>query len=122
MKDDEYKKKVKPEKQEGWREELNSLVENNLWAWVCPDCDGGGANGDRTCKTCKGRGVYKWETDLLLDKISQLLSERRKETLEEIYQKFFPLKVEGWEVAGKTYEHPIKIWLEEEISKLSRQE
>jgi len=72
------------EKQEEWREELDLFIKDNLWAWVCPDCDGGGANGSRICKTCKGRGVYKWETELLLEEVSQLLSERTREAKQEV--------------------------------------
>jgi len=106
---------TEPEKQQEWREEFENefatLLRKDFKIYARP-----------IDNPCNAEGDLGNIGEELMEFISQLLSERRKETLEEIYKKFFSLKVEGWEVAGKTYEHPIKIWLEEEVSKLSRQE
>jgi hypothetical protein len=54
---------------------LKENVEKDTFAQVCP-CGGGGVDYDsdeldRTCKTCKGTGIYDWDYNYFLEHTEQ---------------------------------------------------
>jgi len=74
--------------------ELEKLLKNRVYALICDDCGGGGADGQKTCERCDGNGLHTWRTTELKDDLEKLIRTSLISLLEkygeEIIQKIYP--------------------------------
>lgn len=59
------------------REQLQTILERDTLALICP-CGGGGIDYDtedrEVCKRCNGTGLYEWRYETVIDSIIELFN------------------------------------------------
>ena len=66
------------------KQSIEQILEQNVWGIVCDKCGGGGADGQNKCSKCKGTGIYNWHYELAIEKIDNLISQARREVIDDI--------------------------------------